>query len=317
MTDRKQIPRRQHTVSQVVLRRFISPDTEKLEAFALNYGKHYQRRTEQVGFVKDFVKYEQVATEGLWRRTEDRIPLLFEALDNQTYMDLPEAEEIAKDLLALHVVRSRTRQEVHKLVLDRAKDRVRHELLSDRDGLSSRFYQRRGFFPAGQELLMDQVEWELQQGVQSQFSDVWFQERMLVNFQEARLQIARGRVQVVEVPRDVGSFLIADDPAVQMKAGHLGLGPLGGVTWSETSTVLMPIDPQIALQLGSRPRRAVINSTQAHFMNCVQLSNARERVFYQESESLRLLATRAMAARSKRGTGEVPVLINLPPEREV
>src|ERR1700733_10715565 len=68
------IPRRQHTVSQGILRRFTEPTTGQLESYNLIHGKAHRKYPVQVGFVWNFVEHEPTATEKRWQGTEVRLP---------------------------------------------------------------------------------------------------------------------------------------------------------------------------------------------------------------------------------------------------
>jgi len=306
----KGLPKKQHTVSRVVLRQFTDGESGQLEEFNLKYGKSYLRRVEQVGYVEDFVRHAPAETEQFWSLTENKVPRLIKAIGNGEDLD-PSLEDVAKDLIALHVVRSRTRLEAHAVILERTKRQVEQELMVDKAALAERFFRRRGFYPAGPELFAEQARIDAEFGAEVAIDDAFFHWRLMENFREAQQYLAPARVEVLVVAEGAETLLISDDPAVAMKAGYKGLGPLTGVSWSETNTVVMPISPGVALSLGSRAYRASIDRSQVSFLNRVQLSYASERVFYHPGSGLRDTAKLSMAARANRPPGLGPSLIDL------
>jgi hypothetical protein len=60
-----------------------------------------------------------------------------------------------------------------------------------------------------------------------------------------------------------------------------------------------------------QPEWRIADSTIVHFLNCVQLSYAKERIFYKPLSGLHALAERAPAARLARPEGLGPSLIGL------
>ncbi len=303
------VPRRQHTVTQAVLRHFTDPATNELEVFNLTTESFRQRPTRSVGFVWDFVEHDPVAAEGVWGVVEDDLPLLYSALDDGTLPHDPAAIQVAIDLLALHDVRSLTRKQIHEVVIQRSETELLDWVMEQREYLSERFFERRGFYPAGDELFAEQAQIEVQIAREQFINPEFFQERLMSNFEEARRMLSNFSVEVL-VAGDV-EFMISDDPAVRIKHGYRGLGPLTGVAWDKTNALVMPVSPKFAISMAPAARMHDPDDAMAAFINRVQLSYAHDRVFYNPNSGLRSFAERAPTARRNRPPGLGPSLIEL------
>ena len=87
----------------------------------------------------DFVEHEVTATEQKWKDTEDQIPALYGALTDRTLLKRPEFLQAAKEVIALHVVRSLTRRSVHEIAVPRARDDLLRALRRNPNALALGF----------------------------------------------------------------------------------------------------------------------------------------------------------------------------------
>ncbi len=308
-----EVARRQHTVSKGILRQFTDPSTGQLESFYLEYEYPAPKYPKEVGYVWNFVEHEPAATEQRWQTTEVRLPSLYAVLADQTLLDKPDMVQLAKEVIALHVVMSLTRRAVHEIVALRAREDLLRELRQNQQDLAPSFLRRTGLHPAGPEALEEQAQWDADRAVASLDTPAFWHSRLMANVDELNALLSRTSIQVFEAVRGFGEFLIADDPAPTMMAGYLGLGPLTGVSYGKTTTIALPVSPRFAIALIEKPEWHEATPEEVHFLNCVQLSNAKERVFYDPRSNLRSLAERAPAARRARPPGLGPSLINLDP----
>lgn len=308
-----ELTRRQHTVSKTILNRFRDNTTGRLESFDLIYGGSNARYPRTVGFIPDFLPHDPTAAEKRWQEIENDIPLLYSAIESRALLEDDELLSLAKDVVALHVVRSWTRFDVHLAVLSRTKDNLIPELLRDPDWLAARFIERNGRHPAGHEALLQQARHEANLYADMGITESFRQWRIMENLEEARDFLRPAGVEVIEAAPDAGRFLISDNPGVQLKTGYQGLGPLSGVSWPETDMVVLPLSPTITLAVAmkGKSRWVKTNDGGIHMLNCVQLSSAKQRVFYQPSNNLRELALRAVDARRRRPESIGPTLIHL------
>ena len=303
------VPRRQHTVTEAILRKFTDPETGQLEEFNLNFEIPRPKSPRLVGFVWDFVEFEQAATEQVWKNVEDDLPVMYAALTGGSLHQDPRATQVARDVLALHDVRSRTRKQIHEIVLERSKSKLFDIMMEQKDYLSQRYYERCGYFPAGDELFAEQARIEVEITRELLNDPEFFRSRLLVNFEENRKLLKNFSVEVIQAGSK--DFMICDDPAVRIKHGYRGLGPLTGVAWDETNALVMPVSPKFAISMAPVAKLHDADHVMTAFINRIQLSNAHERVFYKPSMELRALVKRAPAARRSRPEGLGPTLIDL------
>ena len=307
------VARRQHTVSKGILRQFTDPLTGQLESFHLEFEYPSLKYPKEVGYVWNFVEHEPSATEQRWKTTEDRLPALYSALNDRTLLEKPDMVRLAKEVIALHVVRSLTRREVQEIVALRAREDLLGELRQNPQGLALAFLRRTKLYPAGSEALEEQAQWDANRALTTLNAPEFWHSRLMANIDELNALLSRTSIQVFEAGSGSGEFMIADDPAPTMMAGYFGLGPLTGVSYDKTTTIALPVSPRFAIALIEQPEWHQATPEVVHFLNCVQLSNAKERVFYNPHSNLRSLAERAPAARRARPPGLGPSLISLDP----
>ncbi len=305
--------RKQHTVSRTILRRFVEETSGLLESFDLIHGGWNARSPGAVGVIRDFLAHDPSSAEERWQEIEDRVPLVYAAIESRTLLNDDWLVSLAKDVVALHVVRSWTRLDVHLAVLSRSKDDLIPLLLQDPAWLAARFFERTGIHLAGSEALLQQARREADMYAKVEFTESFKQWRIMLNLEEARIFLRPAGVEVIEAAPDAGRFMISDNPAAQLKAGYQGLGPLTGVSWQETDMVVLPLSPTITLGVTMKgvSRWVMASEGGVHMLNCIQLSNAKQRVFYRPSESRRNLALRAIEARRHRPETLGPTLIDL------
>src|SRR5665811_2265429 len=102
------IPKRQHTVTKAILRRFVDRKSKRLEEFQFDSGRHELRKPKEVGFILNFIEHDAQRYEDRWKESEDKIDLIYKAFSKGTLHNDHEAIEAAKNLIALHAARSRT-----------------------------------------------------------------------------------------------------------------------------------------------------------------------------------------------------------------
>ena len=257
MTDdrggtRQERTRKQHTVSRTILRRFVDDTSGFLESFDLLHGSSNARSPGAVGFIPDFLAHDPSSAEERWQEIEDSVPLIYSAIENRMLLENDELLSLAKDAVALHVVRSWTRLDVGLAVLSRSKDKLISELLRDPAWLAARFIERTRFHPAGHEALLEQARHEANMYAEVAITESFKQWRIMENLEQARAFLRPAGVEVIETALDAGEFMISDNPAVQMKPGWRELGPLSGVSWPETDLVVLPLSPTFTLRIAMR-----------------------------------------------------------------
>jgi hypothetical protein len=117
--------RRQHVISQVVLRRFVEvlPAGKRLARVNQATGQVELITTNAAGWVRDFVPVDSKATEDLWQQVETRLNPAMDAALNGTALGNPAHLETLKDAVALHFIRNPQTLEVHNKSFSDALDR--------------------------------------------------------------------------------------------------------------------------------------------------------------------------------------------------
>lgn len=220
-------PRKQHVVSQVLLRRFAVAG--HIEALALTYpASRWRRRSPAaVGYVQDFVRANVEEVERVWGEVESRLAPALVDLDRGDSVRAGGAtEEALRDCLALHWARSRP----VRATSDRAWDKVRtdsHADLASRPDLLDRaFLQLTGLHPAGPQA-RDIANDRLHEGPDDIRSGRYFADRVVEFFERARTKLARSHIAVYDLPFEADDLLLSDSPVVAPNRAH-GLGPRRG-----------------------------------------------------------------------------------------
>ena len=83
-----------------------------------------------------------------------------------------------------------------------------------------------------------------------------------------------------------GEFLIGDAPAQSLSSDKPGIGPLGGVTWSEATVIVMPISRRFAIS--TEPEGGYIDLDQhgVEVLNKVQAASAFRHIIWHPSADL-------------------------------
>ncbi len=190
---------------------------------------------------------DPVGFEQTWKHVEDLLPAAFAAVDDGSIFSKPDLVELLKHCLAIHLARGTTVSRVHAQA---AKD-LREwwvRTFAARPWIDESFRREHGLYPAGPEGRRMQAEKLLDDGLATLGTTSFTPDRMMVLYDRVRPLVLRGELEIGVAQR--GEFLISDTPAVSQKAGHAGVGPLGGVPWDRASTITMPIGRTHTLALG-------------------------------------------------------------------
>lgn len=294
-------PRRQHTVTKAVLKRFTDPSSGSLEAFDFSSGAHSLRRPEKVGYVLDFISHNAQQYENKWQTSENKLGLIYDSYAKGVLHTLPEAIEAAKDLIALHAARSRTMIHVINLSRERGKQGLITELLMNHRGqLQLGFQQRTGLIATGTEALILQAEFEAEREAATTETGSFIGWRVESNYDDLQKLLARTSIQVLVADSNSRRFMIGDDPSPSLKENFNGLGPLGGVPWPEAISIGLPMSPDFAIALKNKAELIEITDIQVEILNRIQMSNAESSVFYRPDPLLRKSAQEVKPFRDAR-----------------
>ena len=240
---------RQHTVSQVVLRRFA------LRGVLTIYDSEQRifiRKGPRAAFHMPFDRHDAVGSEERWGEIEDQIPQMYSLLKAPSPEEDPRFQSVVRDVLALHWARSAAMKAAHERVTEQVMRRsienfARYPELLDREMLKST-----GLYATSAEAL-DWFNEEVHRRAVAQNSEEWWSERNALHFAAAKEMMGKWSVQIGYAP--MGSeLIISDAPVVTVKSRHNGLGPHQGVALGDASEICMPLGPDVMVALGAEPK---------------------------------------------------------------
>jgi hypothetical protein len=280
----------QHVTSKVVLKRFAEPAGPHqglIRPFRLEYPHARHRLVGPGGCAKanNFVAWASASVERLWKETEDRLPDALAAMDAGTLFGNPGHVSVIKSAIALHFARSRAAQLVHQRVWAQTVARGRKRWMTEnRRLLEYWFYREKGFYPAGNEALGIFAGELMGLSLALAGSGALWRERVESLYLQARVMTQAAGLEIV-TPRD-GEFLIGDVPALTLRAGHPGVGVLGGIALADAQSVFLPLGTRHAAALGRADKIIQLTSGQVAEVNTWQLKGAIDYVYLRPSSSL-------------------------------
>ena len=229
--------------------------------------------------------WASASAERLWKETEDRLPDALAAMDAGTLFDDPAHVAVIKSAIALHFARSKAAQMVHERVWAQALARGRKRWLTEhRRLLEYWFYREKGFYPAGEEALRIFAGELMELSLVLAGSGALWRERAESLYLQAHAMTQAAGLEIVTL-RD-GEFLIGDVPALTLRAGHPGVGVLGGIALAEAQTVFLPLGPWHAAALGRTEKIAQLTPGQVAEVNACQLKGAIDYVYLRPASPL-------------------------------
>jgi hypothetical protein len=241
------VPRRQHTVSRVVLRRFAR--NGELTVFDRDRSIVCCKGPGGAFFVEDFERLRPVEAEERWRPIESVMPRIYSLIRARTVLEDEAAVSTLIDLMAVHWVRSPAIRLAHERVADAVIENSFRKYEGRPALLSQAYTQRTGLMAS----TAGELEWtnaELH-NIAPGVREKWWSDRAEVNFVQAREIFGRSHLQIGYACAD--DFLIGDAPVITCKQDHNGLGPHQGVAIGDASEICMPIDPKVIIGLGPEP----------------------------------------------------------------
>lgn len=227
------VPVNQHTVSEVVLRKFGSRSSKAHLKGRLaildrqSAGRTHLKHPRSIFTISRFVEHDAAGIEQLWGSVESRLGKAFPCIDEWP-LD-PRAEDVLRDVIAVHWVRSASVFDLHERLSAEAVAASKARLASRAPDWTRIFEERTGLQPVGEgalQWIMDETYKELAAPVIAE----QFSAKVQEYFDKARLLFQRYRIQVARAPR--ANFLIGDAPVITPNAQIQGLGPHQGVARS-------------------------------------------------------------------------------------
>ncbi len=274
---------RQHVISKVILRHFCEPGLGnaglQLMGHDLLNGNARPNGPGGVGYVRNFVKIDSQATEGLWQKTENNLPQAINAAISRSVLADSGMLSVLRDAIALHFVRNPQALEVHEQTFADAFQNVA-DTLTRTPAAAEAFRRRYGLEPAGSQALRLGAE-ELLAAVTDMFAQgALFRLRVQDLFETAQDRFQNSGVEILE-PADPGTeFLIGDTPALPVDFATGNAGVRAGITFGAANTVMLPLTPRLLISLGPHTAMKQVPPEFVERVNHVQVRSAQRYVHH-------------------------------------
>ena len=284
MTEQPQKTREYHLVSKVILRQFCD-DRHLLTAFNVRHATTKTTGPGGVCWVSTIRPNDPVAFEGYWKRVEDHLPKALEAIKARVVLD-ERLSSLLRECLAIHLARSKTLMKLHGLALPYYENEIDRSVLrnpANERALARRFYQKHGLWPAGRDGL-EMARAEERKKVRPML-DAMMPASFMKNYQSAQRLVGTQPVEICVAQE--GEFLIGDAPAQSLKSGHSGVGPFGGVPWTEATTFVLPLSRRYAVSLGEEAHYLDLDEGSVDLLNRIQVVSAQDHIMWHPSADFR------------------------------
>jgi hypothetical protein len=254
-----QNPRKQHLISQVLLKQFAtSGPNAQLRAFDLDYGKSKLKAPAAVGWRKDFIEHEPAQAEKVWQSTEERLGLALAAARAGSVFDDAASVDCLKRAIALHFIRRDVIKEITEATRARAVKRVQalHHAGGDPNVLQAIIRARLN---------------------ETRSSD--FAAAMEHHYLKSGETAASGSLEVYhsrEMP-----LLLGDSAVISFDGQQPGYVP-----FANAGTHVLPVGRNHLISLGPTERAFDLSPAAARYMNRLQIQSARRHVFYHPHDDL-------------------------------
>lgn len=276
-------PKRQHVVSQVLLRRFADERGE-LAVFDRVPFKEGRKGPRGVAYVENYIVADPVGAEQMWTGVEQALPAALAVLDAGPPFDDQDSVAAVKECIALHWARSLTMQAIYDRSLPAQREKVKWNVLAEVNWKDA-FLEIFGLHPAGTEaerIVRDHIE----KHFDGHFADgAFFFERVQAIMQQARDLLADYNLEVGEAVE--GEFLISDNPVLTKATGVAGAGPLGGVPWHLADVLMMPLGPKHVVSVIKRDHEWMrCDKASVEAINAIQVEGAFRQIAYRPGANL-------------------------------
>jgi hypothetical protein len=298
--------KRQHIVSQVLLRRFSAPSPKgsRLVSHHLRHGPQPPKSIRECGKAPGFLSAAVQSAELLWKEVEDKLgPAIEAARHGGVHGNVAHVATI-KDAIALHAIRSYRYMDAHKNAFVEAELDVRQELLSNRrELLRAAFRRKYGLEPGGREALLLMAEPTFEEWRHLESSGIYGRVSI-----EAMFDRVRRAFQLI--PLEIGhtsapdSLLVSDSPAVSIRFEGAKAQFRVGVAFGDAHTVVLPLSPDCVAALGAEDLESILSSAHVRLLNDAQLLAARDYVYYRPGSNLsRYVEESPIVAKRRRHAG--------------
>jgi hypothetical protein len=273
----------QHTVSQVLLRRFSGHrgSATGLESYSVKYGLSKRLYSpKSIGKAKDFVKIDSDETERLWQKTETYMHDALKAVDAGTVLSSPAHVQTIKDAIALHFARGKEVLEAEHLLWTSVTDPESPQWSAiNVDPISLFRARHNGLFPPSIQAAKEIVATDIQAHIKKMYDDGFITRLKIVdNFEKARDLARQAALQIVTAKK--GEFVIGDSPTLTIDWHQQRVGVLDRVSFGGADTVILPLGPHHLAVLSNRSELIDDNKLVADQVNTWQAEKAFEYVWF-------------------------------------
>lgn len=247
MNDIIRVPKKQHTVSKIVLKQFAR--RQLLTVYDRERGM-----VRDIGpngaFRSNFDQHDPLGSEERWGLIEKQLPSLYQAIHRRDALGSSEFEGLIRDVLAMHWARSPAMKATQAALTEKVRDDS-VAAMSEWSELLARAAKQR----TGLSLGPDGLEWfnrRLHDELVATNREMWWSERNKIHFEFARERFEKFSIQVGYAAPGC-DLLIGDAPVITRKDNSEGVGPHQGVAVGEATLVAMPFAPNVLVGLGPEP----------------------------------------------------------------
>jgi hypothetical protein len=282
----------QHVVSRAILKGFAAPGSNGKGWHLVPFDVRRQIAMKPLGLrgcakLIDFLAIASSSAELIWKEVEDRIPEAVAVARDGRLHQSEDLAAVAKDCLALHLVRSIRYMNVHAQAVAASVSGFAGRVVDSHTEVFIREFRDRhgGLLPGGRASLEAMVEpylgnWlELgEKGVIARASIESMFHRVRAAFAPLQLQIWR--------PPSGKEFLISDSPCLTLRYRDDGRLVEPHVAIGDANTVAMPIGRDCLLALAPEASDCFLVEEAVDLFNTLQMSSAFDYIYYRPGSHL-------------------------------
>lgn len=288
--------KKQHVVSQVLLKRFAGQDKNGgavLVPFDLENGRELkQTGTAGCAWIPHFVPYASKSAEELWQAVEGKIGAAIDNIERGRF-DLNIASTI-KDAIALHLVRSIRYMQIHTNSTKLTPSRVLAKALREQyPALLREYVKRHGHTPSPEDLIHFGDKLVTEQA-EERFDGSHTRVMIEHTFDSAKRLMSGHAVQIWRTPPGA-ELLISDSPAFTMRYSADRRVVRPNVAIGDAHAIVMPLGRTTLACTGPKKKRAILTTEQVDFFNSTLIRNADRFVYYHPESQLKSFVSRTQS----------------------
>ncbi|GAA1309687.1 DUF4238 domain-containing protein [Saccharothrix xinjiangensis] len=281
--------KKQHIVSQALLRRFAGQDSNGgavLVPFDVEHGREL-KQTGPAGcaWIPHFVPYASKSVEELWQTVENKLGAAIDMVERGR-LDLNTTRTI-KDTMALHLVRSDRYRRIHNDGTTRVPDQVRNRvLIRYYDQLLGVYIRRNHRLPDSPRDLIRLADELVSEQASSRLDGSDMRVMIEQTFESAKQMLNSHALEVWSTPPG-SELLISDAPAFTMQYSADRRTTRIGVAIGDAHAIVMPLSRTTLACIGRKKKRDVLTAERVAFINEKLIQNATRFVYYSPDSQLK------------------------------